>query len=380
MPDRFLYPLVFRLLANGILYRYRRFTGRPARINAVSFEITRRCIARCVMCNIWKSTATDLPIEDWTGLLTSPLFSDLRELDITGGEPFLREDILKLTGSLPFLKQTHLKKIKSVSITTNGLLTRRILEYVPQMLPELSECGMELVMVCAMDAVGEIHDHIRGVKDAWIKVHETVQGLRMIRNSNKNLIIGLKMTILPQNVDELDNISRYADENGLFTIISPCIITETRYQNIDREKVLTFCESEMEKMIRFFTDGRFQWNFHRNRLVEYLRTGKMRKPCSAGFNYLFIRSNGDVYPCPMVNLKVGNFKEERIERLFSSKEASRFRKQVGKHPECQGCTEPGLERYALPFEGWSYLHLMATMGRKNFSGLHRHMGLDKYFP
>lgn len=333
------------------------------------------------MCNIWQPSrqVSDLPIENWIDLLTSPIFSDLVELDVTGGEPFLREDILKLLGSLPGLKQVRLKKMKSVAVTTNGLLTQRILEYVPQMLQRLSQGGMDLIVVCHMDAVGEIHDRILNVKDAWIKVDETIRGLNAIRQSSKNLIIGLKTTILPQNVDELDNISVYAEEKGLFTIISPCIITGNRYRNTDLEKGLSFRQNDIEKMIRFFTSGSFRWNYHSKRLVDCLRTGRMDKPCSAGFNYLFIRSNGDVYPCPLVNIKVGNFREESIERLVGSKEASSFRKQVNKYPECRVCTEPGLERYALPCEGFSYLGLMAAMGRKNFSELHRHMGLDKYF-
>jgi hypothetical protein len=106
----------------------------------------------------------------------------------------------------------------------------------------------------------------------------------------------------------------------------------------------------------------------------------MKKPCSAGFNYFFIRSNGDVYPCPLIRVKLGNIKQSRVEDLFLTKAASSFRKQVGRRPECRTCTEPGLERYALPFEGFTYLSLMVRMGRRNFLNLHTHMGLDKYFP
>jgi hypothetical protein len=78
-------------------------------------------------------------------------------------------------------------------------------------------------------------------------------------------------------------------------------------------------------------------------------------------------------------MKLGNFKETKMEELIFSKEASHFRKKVGKYAECRTCTEPGLERYALPFEGFTYLSLMVKMGKKDFLDLHHHMGLDKYF-
>jgi len=372
--------LALRLLGNGMRYRYLRATGNPVKPHAISIEITQKCIARCIMCNIWKSKdKADLPVEDWMGLLSSPFFSGLRELDVTGGEPFLRKDLLKLIDGVSHLKDGNLKQIKSVAITTNGFLTHRILELTEKMLEKVAPKGIHLVMVLAMDGVGEIHDKIRNYRDAWTKVNDTIQGLIQIRRKTNNLVIGLKTTVLPLNVDQLESISSYADENELFTIISPCIITENRYRNIDRKDDLAFSENEIEKMTQFYGSNHFQWDFHRSRLVNYLRTGVIKKPCSAGFNYFFIRSNGEVYPCPLIRVKLGKIKQTRIEDIFSSKAASCFRKQVGRYPECRTCTEPGLERYALPFEGFTYLSLMVRMGRKDFLKLHQHMGLDKYF-
>jgi MoaA/NifB/PqqE/SkfB family radical SAM enzyme len=318
-------------------------------------------------------------METWIRLLSSPFFSELRELDVTGGEPFLRNDLLEMIDGLSHLKEGNLRKIKSVAITTNGFLTPRILECTEKMLERLAPKGIHLVMALAMDGVGEIHDKIRNYKDAWTKVNETIQGLKSIRRMRQNLVIGLKTTVLPSNIDQLESISAYAAENELFTIISPCIITENRYRNIDRKDDLAFSENEIEEMVRFYKSSHFQWDFHRSHLVNYLKTSLMKKPCSAGFNYFFIRSNGEVYPCPLIKVKLGNIQEAGIEVLFFSKTASSFRRQVGKHPECRTCTEPGLERYALPFEGFTYLSLMMRMGRRNFLELHHHMGLDKYF-
>ena len=332
------------------------------------------------MCNIWKSQdVIDLSVEDWVSLLSLPFFSDLRELDITGGEPFLRKDLLELIDTISSLKGTHLRKIRSIAITSNGFLTHQILEMTEKMAERLASKNIDLVMALAMDGIGEIHDKIRNYKDAWARVNHTIQGLKDIRRKTPNIILGLKTTVLPQNVDQLGRISSYADENELFTIISPCIITENRYQNIDRKEDLAFSKNEIEQMIRFYKSPHFQWDFHRSRLVNYLETGVIKKPCSAGFNYFFIRSNGDVYPCPVIKVKIGNIKQTKIENIFFSKAASSFQKKVAKHPECRTCTEPGLERYGLPFEGFTYLGLMMRMGKEDFLALHSHMGLDKYF-
>jgi MoaA/NifB/PqqE/SkfB family radical SAM enzyme len=291
-----------RLLINGLRFRYLKWLGKAGRPQALSLEITHDCIARCVMCNIWKipSKVPNLPVEAWLDLLRSDLFSDLRELDITGGEPFLREDLTDLFSGICNLRQNHLKKLKSIAVTTNGLLTDRVLENTEKFLNMLASEGIELVMVCAVDAIGEIHDKIRNVKHAWSKVNKTIEGLIQLREKYSNLTLGLKTTILPINVGALEKIIQYANARNLFTIISPPILTEGRYLNRDLEKNLVFSKEDIDQMIRFYQSEMFRWSYHGDRLVHYLQTGIMKKPCSCGFNYFFVRSNGELFLCPGV--------------------------------------------------------------------------------
>lgn len=372
--------LAGQLIKNGLRFHYLKWTGKPGRAQAVSIEITHHCIAKCIMCNIWKipREVPDLSIDDWIRLLSSDLFSDLRELDVTGGEPFVRKDLLDLFTGICELKQNNLKALKSIAVTTNGFLSHPVLECTEKILQRLGDKHIDLVMVCAMDAIGEIHERIRNYKDAWLKVNETIEGLKRLREKFPNLIIGLKTTILPINVGELEDIARYADSNGLFAIISPCIITKARYLNHDHANDLAFTREDMGKMVHFYESQRFRWSFYGDRLVQYFKTGTMRKPCSCGFNYFFIRSTGEVYLCPLIDIGLGNIKEISISDLFFSEKASQIRRKIGRYPECKRCTEPGLERYALPYEGFTYLSLLLKMGRKKFLQLHHHLGLDKY--
>ncbi len=369
-----------KLFFNGLRYRYQKFTGSAGRPQAVSLEITHKCVAKCIMCNIWRipRDQPELSVNKWIELLSCSLFSDLRELDITGGEPFLVDDICSLFSGICKLKKRNLESLKSVAVTTNGLLTERVLEKTELILNDFKKAGLDLVVVCAMDAVGDLHEKIRNVNDAWKKVNRTLDGLISLREEYQNLVIGLKTTILPVNINELDNISQYAEERGLFTIISPCIITGGRYLNLDMGESLVFSKNDKEKMIRFFRGNRFKWSYHSEILAEYLETGRVEKPCSCGFNYFFVRSSGEVFLCPLVDQAAGNINYKSIEDIFSSNRANEFRKKAGEFPECLYCTEPGLERYALPCEGFSYLRLLLKLGSMEFAELHNHMGLNKY--
>ncbi|MBW2202628.1 MAG: hypothetical protein JRF52_00675 [Deltaproteobacteria bacterium] len=46
--------LTTRLLINGLRFQYLKWKGLPGSPQAISLEITHNCIAKCVMCNIWK--------------------------------------------------------------------------------------------------------------------------------------------------------------------------------------------------------------------------------------------------------------------------------------------------------------------------------------
>ncbi len=374
-------PIFLSLCRSALAYKWSRFTGGSFPVQAVSLEITHRCMSRCVMCNIWQrsSSAKDLPLSVWTGLLDSPALSELRELDITGGEPFLRTDLAELVMTAARKKNSVLPFLRTIAVTTNGFLTRRILEFSPTMAEVLHEAGVDLVFACAMDGVGETHNRIRRVKDGWNKLNSTIEGLCRLRESFPRLVIGLKTTVLPWNVDELEAIAEYARAHGLFTIISPRIITGVRYGNTELAQDLEFTEEDLEKLKRFYSGDLFRWSYHCSILQELLAGVDVTKPCSAGFNYYFVRTTGEVHPCPLLPISIGNILNAPLEKLIHSPEAAAFRRKGRTHEECGTCTEPGLERYALPAEGMSYLRMMLGMNKEEFAELHRHLGLDKYF-
>ena len=369
-----------KLMRNGLRYRLLRLTGRPGRPQAVSLEVTHRCVCRCHMCNIWKiaSSAPDLPLREWIALLSSDLLRDLRELDITGGEPFLRDDLVSFVLAVCDLKHVHLRRLRSVAITTNGVLSERVLSMVAEMLEPMKQSGLELVMVCALDAVSDLHDRMRRYEGAWAQVDRCIAGLVELRSGHPNLIVGVKTTVTPENLGGLEEIAAYARERDLFTITSPAIVTEGRYLNPDKAKDLTLSAADRARLARFYEGPDLVWSYHAGSLAGYLRTGRMDKPCSCGFNYFFVRSNGELFLCPLFAESAGNVGAGPLEALLTSREARKTRRRIGMSPQCACCTEPGLERYSLPYEGFAYLDRLRQMGARPFLEFHYHVGLDKY--
>jgi len=369
------------LFANGMRYRLHKVLRRPGTIQALSLEVTHRCICRCIMCNIWKipHQVEERPMSAWADLLTDPSFKSLVELDITGGEPFLKTDLICLFETISALGRTHLPRLKSIAITTNAILTQQVLETTKAILATLDGTGIQLVLACAMDAVGDRHDRIRGYTGAFEKMQTTLAGLMALREAHPNLILGIKTTILPANVDQLPQIDAFARSRGLFSIISPRIITGGRYLNQDRRADLAFTPHQIDQMIRFFSRDDLQWRHHAKALKDYLQSGVTRRRCSCGFNYAFIRSTGAVHLCPLLPQSVGSIAQDRFSGVWRSAAARELRGHIGRSPACRQCTEPGLERYALIHEGWTYLGILLRMGGRRFEQFHAHMGLNHYY-
>lgn len=107
--------------------------GRP--INYLRISVTDRCNLRCVYC-MPETGIRFLPkneilsyeeIERITRILAKLGITKIR---ITGGEPFVRADLMKLFRSI-----RAIKSIDEIHLTTNGILT-------PQFIPELKELGI----------------------------------------------------------------------------------------------------------------------------------------------------------------------------------------------------------------------------------------------
>lgn len=81
-----------------------------------SIIVTYRCNARCNMCDVWKFPTK--PAEE-IGLDVIRKLPNLFFANVTGGEPFVRQD-------LPDIITELRKKAKRIVISTNGFFTDRI--------------------------------------------------------------------------------------------------------------------------------------------------------------------------------------------------------------------------------------------------------------
>jgi len=383
--DNNYYGVAARLLYNAMQFRYFRLRSSPLKPNVVSLAVTNRCNSHCVMCNIWKSARDNPEIISWElsgqeiiSILSSRLFSELVELDLTGGEPHLRDDLIDILRGIALLKKNSLPRLRSIVITSNGFLTRQVISNYKDILLSLKGTNIDLVTVISLDGIGDIHDQIRGTEGAFKLATKTLVGLSELRQEYPNLIPGIKTTILPQNIDVLEKILDFALSNNLFYIISPVLFTEARFRNFDTRNALALGPVENKKLLGFYRHNELKTSYFYTKGLNFLATGKKQWTCAALYNYLFIDYDGKVYPCEIIPEALGDVKKQEILDIWNSPQARNWRKRIGKLECCRICHEPGAIRYSAFTEGLSYLKFLMKLGKHGYKTSLQGEGFSKY--
>jgi radical SAM protein with 4Fe4S-binding SPASM domain len=377
--------MIKRLIANALIFRCHKFLNKPVKPTVVSLALTHRCNSHCIMCNIWKRKRElpDLEKLEMSGreiirLFSRPFFSELVELDLTGGEPFLRNDVVEIATGIAELKNSFLPKLRSIIITSNGLLTDRVVSSYREILENIKNIKVDLVSVSSIDGIGEIHDQIRGTRSAFEKVSATIEGLLQLKNEYDNFFPGIKTTILSLNIDELQGILEFAASRRMFHIISPVFFTAGRFRNTEQKDLLTLSDAEYNRIDEFYRQNKLETGYYYFQARRALESGKKHWICTAAYNYLFIEFDGTVFPCELVAEPVGDLKQDSIEEIWSSQAFRKWRKMNIEREVCRKCIEPGAIRYSAVAEGSCYFRFLAGLSKDEFHKSFEQDGFSKY--
>lgn len=135
-------------------------------INYLRLAVTDRCNLRCTYCMPeeglnWLPRKELMTYEEMMRICTLLVKMGIEKIRITGGEPFVRKDLL------PFLKNLALiSGLQELTITTNGLLTASLV-------PELKKTGIKSVNL-SLDTLDKRHFISIARRDGLDKVLKTL--------------------------------------------------------------------------------------------------------------------------------------------------------------------------------------------------------------
>lgn len=283
-----------------------------------TLAVTYRCNSRCSMCNIWQMDDFDeLPPEQYAKLPDS-----LRTINVTGGEPFLRKDLVEV------LRQIHnAAPLSRIVISSNGVLTERITDSMMQIQKLHPNIGIGI----SVDGLGDVHDQIRGVVGGFEKAIRTVRSVKSA--GIKDVRIG--MTIVNGNVHQLLDVHRLSVELGVEFTTTVAHNSEIYFRKSDNERGPPTPElrSALRRVENSHLRSMSPKNWFRAYHIEGITDQNLRKlamgKCSAASRFFFLDPKGDVYPCIVMDKVIGNIKEVKsIDDLFKGAKVNEVRNLV----------------------------------------------------
>lgn len=280
--------------------------------------VTYRCNSRCTMCDIWKLKDTpELELEYY-----KKLPSTLCDINVSGGEPFLRQDIVDL-GRI--LYETCPKA--RIVISTNGYLTDLIKEKMRDILKYVPNAGVGI----SIDGIGEMHDKIRGIPGGFNLATRTVKVLRE-ELGMKNL--RLAFTVSKQNVDHLSRVYDLSRELGVQFTMALAQSSEFFFggKQVEESPDINVLKKQFSYVIRqelqSWQPKRWARAYFTKSLLDFAITGKQALPSRAGKDFFFLDPFGKVYPSVVHNAIMGNIHEKNFEEIWNSPEAETARAKV----------------------------------------------------
>lgn len=320
-------------------------------LQIVSWEATRRCNLRCVHCGspseevaLANELTTEEVINAFEEIANNFDMSQFRHINITGGEPFIRNDLLKILKSIskhPFYR--------NIDIQTNGIF----IDDNPGVLKELKEYGVTGLGI-SIDGLEETHDSFRQRKGTFAKAFKAAS-----LSVENGYVVTVSVVAHSRNIEEIPKLFELTKKEIQPRVFRVMIIDPIGRAEFDSEyllssenskKIIKFLSKEYKRSCSTYADPR-------STMVELGCGGWLGRDlegtlrpfvfhCIAGINNLGILYDGKLASCSNISRAFieGDLRKEKIKDVWENK-YQRYRnfewKKIG---DCMYCDQ------------WEYCH------------------------
>jgi MoaA/NifB/PqqE/SkfB family radical SAM enzyme len=291
------------------------------------------------MCNIWQH-----PTESCEEITARDLqrVPRVHNVNVTGGEPFLRED---LTDILSVLHE----KADRIVISTNGYLTDRIIETAKR----FPWIGVRV----SLEGLPAANDELRGLPGGFEQAIRTITGLSQLGVKD----IGFGITLSDPNAESLIPLYHMAKMMKL-EFASAAVHNSFYFHKNDKairrqEAVVKALDELIHELLQSSRPKDWFRAYFNYGLQQYV-TGEPRLlPCSMGEDACFIDPYGRVLPCNGMTEPVsfGNIKRQEWDEIWGGKNAEEIRRKArgcGRNCWMMGSAAEPIKRNKLKAVRW----------------------------
>lgn len=321
-----------------------------------SIIVTYRCPMRCKMCNIWSNPTRRK--EEFKPELLKKL-PNVSLINITGGEPFVRDDIEEIVKVL-------LTKTKRIVFSTSGAFPDRIIA--------LAKKYPDLGFRISLEGLSRKNDELRGRIGGFDNGLKTLLELRRIGVKD----IGFGITV--SNNNSSDMLLLYELNKNLHMQFATASFHNSfyfhKYDNevINKEEVCGNFEELINRLMKERHPKSWFRAFFNLGLINYIRGGRRMLPCEAGTENFFMDPYGNILPCNGMEEScwfdtMGNLNDcENFSDIWDSEKAQEIRQKVSccsKKCWMIGSASPVMRKYLKNILPWVIQNkLNVLLGKK----------------
>jgi len=284
------------------------------------FEVTKRCVQRCVHCYIDDFTGEgELNTEEAKSVLRQLFELNCLEVVFTGGEVFMRKDFMEL---LRYARELHF----AIVIYTEANL---IDEEIADQLKAISPWRVEVTLL-GPDA--ELHDRLTQVKGSF---ERSLRGIRLMLE--RGIKVTGKTILMKDNIESYPRLRSLFEELDIVHFADPlvtpksdgdCSVVNRRIEREDMKSLLgdeSIAPGTIMLGTSMYSDAMNQsWDM---------------PMCKAGLSFVHIDADGSVLPCVALPVSVGNIREQPLREIWENAELFKtFRQTTMKDLDtCSSC-------------------------------------------
>jgi SynChlorMet cassette radical SAM/SPASM protein ScmE len=253
---------------------------------------------------------------------------------ISGGEPFLREDLLLIVDSL--IKKNVRISINTNAMFVNGSIVKTLLKYRER---------IDDIMVSIDGSRAEIHERLRGTG----VFERTIEGIKKLTDAGLN--VSAYTTVVKYNFHDIEEIIKLCKKIGIshvkFNELLPVGMGHKHYNelalNHQERKIVIQKLKKLSKKYNGFISGTYLQICEMFSVKQPGNNNLTLSGCGATLSNLTILPDGTVVPCDrMQDFVLGNVREKSIKEIWNFSPQlkifrERFSKTINDIRECADC-------------------------------------------
>lgn len=343
------------------------FSRRPLLPHKLVFYVTSRCNAKCVMCNLWATDVSgaikrELSLKELERVFSNALFGKIEHVDINGGEPTLRNDLLAIIEMV--IKQ--FPRLKHLSMSSNGLLSEQVVSLARNIVSLCRMNNVKFSLALSIHGVGNVLEKVSRVKEAFRKIEETIAGLKAVQKNSGNFL-SVNCVFTNVNLLEVGKLVQWSKRERLPVRFALGEVRE-RFLNLQTRSKTLIGEDKKDFLIRFlrelsgnkdlFNPSAFRYH-HLANMIE--RNEPRTMACHYALGGVILGPYGELYYCPH-SKEIGNCRDNSAYEIYYRRSNLEYRKNELMARECRRCPPYSFDTVELQKNAWAYLKFLLFGG------------------